>query len=301
MARFGFYITFQSCRVTRQLDISLIFSIVGLYFFLIGNLAFFSMKVGELLDLQVIPLLIFIWAESSMCQLFRFVLVVAHQHQCWLSKTQKSSKTEDSARICDCFIAASLAPSNPVKCTWNQLSTVVGQASLRFCWRNCLKFVCISMLLLAKPQREKKKRTVVSAQLDPSHFTLCWMRTTSMSVSLELRSPGQQIRYSSWCSPRNCSPSLMQGYIACMCSILCPQQDFLLINLQSGQPLTWGYSSSAAGLRISLCLSITTFLLAHFRSLLGSLWMAAQISDSSTTLICCKLAVGALWPHHTGP
>lgn len=80
------------------------------------------------------------------------------------------------------------------------IQPVVGQASPRFCWRNCLKFLCASMLLLAKPQREKlwqnkkkSQRTVVSVQLDPSHFTifvtLCWM-CTSMSVSLELGSPG---------------------------------------------------------------------------------------------------------------
>lgn len=50
----------------------------------------------------------------------------------------------------------------------------------------------------------------------------------------------------------------MQGCIAGVCSIWCPQQDiFLPICLQSGQPSaylgTWGCSSSAAGLGISLC------------------------------------------------
>lgn len=83
------------------------------------------MKAGKLPDLQVISLLIFVLAESSIYLLFWFVLVVAHQHQCWLTKVEKSSKTEGSAMICDCFIAAPLAPSNPMKYSWNQLSSVL--------------------------------------------------------------------------------------------------------------------------------------------------------------------------------
>lgn len=231
-------------------------------------------------------------------------------------------------------------PSCPIKSheifLKSTVQRVVGQASPRLCWRNCLKFVRVSMLLSAKPQREKlwqskSQRTEVSAQLDPSLFTifvtLCQM-CTSMSVSLEPGSPGldatHQMFFTSAEQRRIISLDLLaklflmqpkklftflDAKVHCGCvfnfAVQKHQQDvFLPINLQSCQPPahlgTWGCSSSAAGLVISLCLNIMTFLLAHFSSLLRSLWMAAQISDSSTTPISCKLAVGALWSHRPG-
>lgn len=100
------------------------FSILGLHFFLIENLATFFMEVWELLDLQVISLLIFIRTDSNMS----VVLICAGcctPVSVLTEWNRKSSKTDDSAVICDCFIAASLALSNPMKCTWNQISSLL--------------------------------------------------------------------------------------------------------------------------------------------------------------------------------
>lgn len=93
-------------------------------------------------------------------------------------------------------------------------------------------------------------------------------------------------------SPGGCWPPLPQGHVAGSWLICCPPGvPWLFLHSFAGskspvRPGTWGCSSPEAGLCTFLCWAPQNPRPAHFSSLSGSLWVAAQPSATNNSQFC---------------
>lgn len=247
---------------------------------------------------------------------------------------QNGKKHKDWSQGYDVWLlyCCSSCPIKSHKMYWKSIvQPVVDQASLRCCWRNYLKFLCVSMLLSAKPQREKlgqnqrkpKNSSFCTTGLQFLHHLCDCLTCTSVSVSLERGSSGldsaHQMRFTSAEQRRIISLDLLEKLFLVQPKKLFTFFDarvhcWCVFNLMSSErcfsanlPSVWSAPSISWHMKLFFLscrawhfplLNIMTSSLAHFSSLLMCLWVAVQRSGSSTTPIGCKLAVGALWPHH---